>query len=598
MKVNSRTAAAALLALLLAGATMAAQQTATSTTPTGGQSSTTSGQQQTAQPPAAPPDKNAPEISSQETAATFKVKVNLVEVRVVVRDAQGHAVGNLKQDDFQLFDNGKLQTITKFSVDQAGAKPVIHQEGGPPTIANDKLASLPTMPERFIAYLFDDIHLKFGDLAQVRSAAQHHLEELRSTDRAAIFTTSGQNQLDFTDDQAKLRAAMNQIQPRPVTGSVTADCPLVSYYMASLIVNGNDPTALNVVTQDALDCAYGGDPQFLNAAQQTARSSAFRELNVGNHETQVTLDSIKQVVRRITSMPGQRTIILVSPGFYNPDELFEQIAIAERALHANVIISALDARGLYTPGYLDAASQNRPPSPFIVGQMTQYENLEAQADANVLAELANATGGTFVQNTNDLAGGFHRLATTPEYSYLLGFSPQNLKLDGRFHNLKVTLKAEKFQIQARKEYYAPKQAEDASEQAKREVEDAVFSQEQVSDIPVQLHTQFFKSGEDAAQLSVLVRMDLRHLHYRKVDGRNHDDVTVVSAVFDRNGNFVSGNQKIIQMRLKDETLATKLNSGVTLKTSFDVKPGSYLVRLVVRDDEGQMATQNSAIEIP
>src|SRR5271166_4248905 len=184
MKINSRTAAAARLALLLAGVAMAAQQTVTSATPPAGQNATSSpasGPQQTAQQPAAPPDKNAPEISSQETAATFKVKVNLVEVRVVVRDAQGHAIGTLKQDDFQLFYNGKPQTITRFSVDQAGVKPVIHQEAAP-GIANDKLAPLPTMPERFIAYLFDDIHLKFGDLAQVRSAAQRHLQELRSTD--------------------------------------------------------------------------------------------------------------------------------------------------------------------------------------------------------------------------------------------------------------------------------------------------------------------------------------------------------------------------------------------------------------------------------
>jgi hypothetical protein len=75
-------------------------------------------------------------------------------------------------------------------------------------------------------------------------------------------------------------------------------------------------------------------------------------------------------------------------------------------------------------------------------------------------------------------------------------------------------------------------------------------------------------------------------------------VTVVSALFDRNGNFISGSQKILQMHLKDETLQDRLNSGITLKSSFDVKPGSYIVRLVVRDEDGQLAAQSRAVEIP
>jgi len=62
--------------------------------------------------------------------------------------------------------------------------------------------------------------------------------------------------------------------------------------------------------------------------------------------------------------------------------------------------------------------------------------------------------------------------------------------------------------------------------------------------------------------------------------------------------FVAGDKKIVEMRLKDETLERKLDRGVTLKTSFDVKPGSYLVRLVVRDTEGQLSAENGAIEIP
>jgi hypothetical protein len=69
-------------------------------------------------------------------------------------------------------------------------------------------------------------------------------------------------------------------------------------------------------------------------------------------------------------------------------------------------------------------------------------------------------------------------------------------------------------------------------------------------------------------------------------------------LFDRNGNYITGMTKNLEMKLKDETLA-RLPSGITVKTNFDVKPGTYVVRLVVRDSEGQaMAAQNGAVEIP
>jgi hypothetical protein len=38
---------------------------------------------------------------------------------------------------------------------------------------------------------------------------------------------------------------------------------------------------------------------------------------------------------------------------------------------------------------------------------------------------------------------------------------------------------------------------------------------------------------------------------------------------------------------------------VVIRTDFDVKPGAYLVRLVVRDAEGQQITaENAAVEVP
>jgi len=82
---------------------------------------------QTTSPPAVVPntvsesdhDQNS-ELSSHDEATTFKVNVKLVVVRVVVRDAQGHALGNLTKDDFQVFDKGKPQVITQFEVEQPG----------------------------------------------------------------------------------------------------------------------------------------------------------------------------------------------------------------------------------------------------------------------------------------------------------------------------------------------------------------------------------------------------------------------------------------------------------------------------------------------
>src|SRR5271166_509937 len=384
-KTNSATIAVSLLALWLSGTVLAAQQSATP--------AQTSESPQSAQPveTQAQSDKNALEMSTEETSTTFKVKVNLVEVRVVVRDAQGHAVGNLKQDDFQLLDNGKPQVISRFAVEQAGTKPAVHQDTAPETPAQNG-ASL-TLPKRYIAYLFDDIHLQVGDLAQVRNAADRHFQTLLPTDRAAIFTTSGQTQLDFTDDRGKLQETLNRIRPSSIASTGTTECPNMTYYMADQIQNKHDEEASRVAAQDALDCAFRSDGTMMRQATQMAQEAAQRQLNLGNHETQLSLAALKDVVRRVAAMPGQRSILIVSPGFYNPAQLQDQTEVADRALHSYVTINALDARGVYTV-MLDA-STDRAPTPTIAPQMMALLRAEAMADADVLSDLAYSTGGTF-----------------------------------------------------------------------------------------------------------------------------------------------------------------------------------------------------------
>ena len=555
-------------------------------------------------PPAtsgAPP--NAAEMSSHDAVATFKVNVRLVQVRVVVRDRKGQVIGNLHKEDFRLFDNGKPQVISRFSVESPGTQLATanrSSESAPgEAMPASPPASAPKLAERYVAYVFDDVHIKLQDLMLVRNAAGRHLSSLQSTDRAAIFTTSGQNNLDFTDDRARLRDDLARLLPHPRGDPDAAQCPVMNYYEADLIVNRRDVQALGAATQDALSCAFQDQPQFLAAAQGLANSAAYQQLNVGDAQTRLALGALNDAIRRISIMPGQRTIVLASPGFFVPEQQIELQEVMDRALQSNIVINSIDARGLYTvsPG-IDASRRGSAPASSS-GLETLYEIAGASADADVMGELADATGGIFFRNNNDLDEGFRRAAAAPAFYYVLGFSPQNLKLDGKFHKLQVKLSPPTdLSLQARKGYYAPKHAPDANEEAKQEIEDALFSKEESHDLPVELHTQFFKLAEGEAKLAVLVHLDVRQLHYAKAEGRNRDDLTVVSALFDRNGRFISAVEKILEMRWKDETLESKLASGVTLKSNFDVKPGAYLVRLVVRDSGGELSAENGAVEIP
>jgi hypothetical protein len=78
------------------------------------------------------------------------------------------------------------------------------------------------------------------------------------------------------------------------------------------------------------------------------------------------------------------------------------------------------------------------------------------------------------------------------------------------------------------------------------------------------------------------KLQMQGIHFRKTDGRNLNNLTVATA----NGNFVVGVQKTLEMNLADATYQKLMQGGLTVKSRFDLKPGKYLVRRVVRDSEG------------
>ncbi|MGD0955836.1 MAG: VWA domain-containing protein [Candidatus Acidiferrales bacterium] len=557
-------------------------------------------------------------MSTHENPVPLQSHVNLVPVRVIVRDAQGHIVANLGKDDFQLYEDGKPQIISNFAVETlASISQQVVRTSNPDAAKASEAPPAFLPPSRFIALLFDDPHLSIQDVMQARNAALRYVDSsVTPTDRVAVYTVSGQMQMDFTDDRAKLRDALAKLQPRQVTAgleSSSTDCPPMDYYEADAIQNRNDQQTIDLATQDALECqatpsdaeseALTGQPSptAIARAQAAVTSSALRVEEEGAQETEYAFRRLKEVIQRLAGLPGQRSIVLISPGFIYPNREQEFSEIVDRAIRSSVFINTLDARGLYTPNLGGDISQAmNDPTPAATGYRTSLRLEGQDRQTEVLRYLATDTGGYSFHGSNDLGEGLRQVAAAPEAYYYLAFAPQNLKYDGRLHSLKVTLRSkEKYSIQARRGYYAPLHGETPAEAARRDIDEALFSQEEQHGLPVALQTQYYKTDATDAKLAVLAHVDLAHVHFDKVDGRNQNDLTVVAALFDRNGNFITGTQKVVEMKLLDATLERLAHTGVTVRTSFDVKPGDYVVRLVVRDSKAALVSaENGAVEIP
>lgn len=548
---------------------------------------------------------NKTEVATKDTGTTFKLRVNLVQVRVVVRDGKGNLIPDLKREDFLVYDQGKLQTISTFGVEtpksrqaraEAAAK-TQQQGGGGVTQEEEKVA----LPERFVALMFDDIHLNMADATTVRASAKALIDSMTPSDRMAMFGTSGQINRDFTSDKAALEQAVLQVVPRPKMGKINeaTNCPDVTHYMADQAINKSNSQVLPVVIEETLQCQFQGNPQYAAVAAGVAQSALQQELFAGDEDNEYTYRALEDVIRRLSGLPGERILVMASPGFLLTTLFLDEMEIIDRANRSNVVINTVDARGLYTPDMGDVSQWNTD-TPRTAGLKTLFRTQEQLENEYVLGDFANGTGGTFFHNSNDLAGGLKRAGAAPEISYMLGFSPQNQKMDGRYHTIKVAMaNKQKYDIQARRGYYAPRKVDDPQEEAKQEIAEAIFSQEEIHELPLDLQTQYFKTGESEAHLSVVSRIDVKGVHFRKEEGRNFDNLTIATVIFDENGNYVTGGEKLLEMRLLDKTYARLSQTGLMTKSSFDLKPGKYMVRQVIRDSEGaQMAARNGSVVIP
>ena len=448
---------------------------------------------------------------------------------------------------------------------------------------------------------FDDENMGVPDMVFARKAAKAFVRNtMEVTDRAAVFTSSATVTQQFTSNKQQLQNALDKLLSHQRKVSLIS-CPNIEPYQAFQIGMFKDQhsDALSLAVAEAVACQRCSGPECTTFVEDLAE----QVVSLSEQIAQDSLGTLGDIVHYLGKMPGRRTLIMPSMGFFS-QSLTVQLAqdkIIDSALKEGVVINTLDARGLTAPNDPRQIVENIPNFTGSLGAYQEFKSSQEQEVADdSLAALAEGTGGKFIHNTNDLDAGFRKLAELPEVSYVLGFSPDDSKTNGAKHSLKVKIPSQQHvNISARPSYMVPTKQEAAPSLKFQKLNMDVMGSDAVSEIAADLSTESIRLATGEAALEVIAHVDGRSLKFKKLeDNRHAERVIFITALFDMQGHYLAGTEGVMDLKLKNNTREQITKDGVRAKATLQAPPGNYRLREVVQEVvDGKISASTRPVEI-
>jgi VWFA-related protein len=377
----------------------------------------------------------------------FHAGVDHVAVDVIATDSHDQPVTDLKQQDFQITEGGRPQTIADFEyVSIPAVRRTIDTVAAAAPVSDVAENAQPTADSRVFVMIVDDLHILPGLIVPVKRAMTEFLQSLSPHDEVAIlFVGRSDLSQNFTTDLSRLLKTVDNV--RAVFGfGLGADAITPPPRPPA----GGRPAAPASPAQWPPPCTPTTPPSArLQIALQAARAAAFELKNAA-----ATLANSGHARRAIVYVSGQSPLDpgapigcpeLTAANAYREDLL----AAFDQARRSDVPIYTLDPRGLVQPetatvGQCCTSFQQRAEIQRRIGLQQDY-----------LASIATNTGGRFFINQNDLAHAVDEIISENSSYYLLGYYPDPFVLDGKVHDLKVTVTRPGVRVRARSGYTAP-----------------------------------------------------------------------------------------------------------------------------------------------
>ena len=401
---------------------------------------------------AAAPQTAAGQASGQQpadqTQLTFRAGINFVTVDAYVSDSKGQPITDLKQSDFDVFEDNKPQKIEQFRFIRVDGTP---KPGDPPApeIRNrdDEEREAARDDTRVFVIFLDDYHVRLGSSLAVRQPLTEFIQnQLKPLDMVAImYPLTPVTDVDFTRNHERIIGAIQHFEGRKYR-----------YEPRNLFEEQYQRAPTEVVEQ----------------IRNQVVMTALRGLSVRLGSIREGRKSIIYVSEGLQAMlpPQLRSADASQPKLGNPAafsplagendpreqtaqafstaDLYSQLKdVFIAATRNNTAIYTLDPRGLATNEF--DIDENVGP---------QQDQSMLQASTNTLRSIAEETDGRAIVGRNDLARGLGQALQDSTAYYLIGYTSTQTPVDGKFHQIKVQLSAAAkkrgLQIRARRGYWA------------------------------------------------------------------------------------------------------------------------------------------------
>ncbi len=508
----------------------------------------------------------------------FSTSANVVIVDVTVLGRDGKPVENLTKDDFELYEDGKLQKLQGCDLQRLDTK-VLPASDPPPRalIRRDRLPPTTTADtardHRLMVLLFDFSSMQPAEQIRATDAAVKFLStQMTSSDLVSVmvFGSSLQTVQDFTADRDLL---ISTIQNFHIGDSSE---------LASLGATGPDPE----------------DESGLFVADET-------EFNIFN--TDRKLAALEDTARKLSTYPQKKALVYLSAGVEKTgvDNQSQLRATINTAVRSNVAFYTIDARGLMAsaPGG-DASQAGAVGSKLYsgAGQRALSDSFHNQQET--LYSLAAGTGGKALLDSNDLSLGIAQVQKDIASYYILSYASLNQADDGRYRRIQVKvaprLAAARLKLDYRSGYFAPATfAKMSSSDREAGLQQALKSENPSTDLPIAVEVDYFRLAKDKYFVPVSVKIPGSALSFRSKGRKAATELDFIAEVRDGQRRVASVVRDTIPLKLDDAIAGQVGRKQIQYDTGLTLAPGKYTLRFVARENgEGKVGTFETPFTIP